>query len=580
MLLLHQTVSGYSAAQTKRKLKEQWQSIDWAKANRIVKSLQRRIVAAIKAGRWGKVKSLQWILTHSFSAKVLAIRRVTENTGSRTSGVDGQTWNKTEDKFQAVNTLKRSGYKAEAVRRVKIPKTGGKYRMLGIPTMRDRAMQALYLQALQPIAETLADHHSYGFRPYRSCHDAIKQCFNVLSRPKSAQYVLEGDIRACFDKISHQFILDNIPTDKQVLKEWLKSGVVDRHNWYPTEEGTPQGSIISPTIANMVLDGMQEVIDKIMGIRYYQSKNGYRSKLNNPYRVHFIRYADDWIITATDKETLEQIIKPAIEDFLKERGLELSKEKTVITNIYDGFDFLGQNFRKYGKSKLIIKPSKKSLNKLLDKVRLTIKQMRTVPSYVLITHINKMTKGWAMYHRFCNAKQTFIWIDYQLWKLIWQWCLRRHPTKGRKWVAKKYFTSHKNYKWTFFGKDTKSTFYLFRISTIPIRRHYKIRGAANPFAKEDELIFEQHLQRKMLNTWHKKRRLITIFRRQSGKCPMCHQHITKQTGWHIHHKLERYKGGKDTLDNLVMLHPNCHHQVHYWNIQFDGDVPIRTFEQA
>jgi len=580
ILLLHQTVSGYSAAETKRKLKEQWQSINWKRANRIVKSLQRRIVEAIKANRWGKVKSLQWILTHSFSAKVLAIRRVTENKGSRTSGVDGQTWSTTESRMQAVSSLKRRAYQAQAVRRLKIPKDNGKYRMLGIPTMRDRAMQALYLQAFQPIAETLADHHSYGFRPYRSCHDAIEQCYTILSKKKSAQFVLEGDICSCFDKISHQFILNNIPTDKQVLKQWLKSGAVDRQNWYPTEEGTPQGSIVSPTIANMVLDGIQETIDETMGIRYHHLKNGYRRRVNNPYKVHFIRYADDWIITATDEMILEQRIKPAIEIFLQERGLELSAEKTVVSNIYDGFNFLGQHFRKYSNGKLIIKPSKKSIKKLLDKVRLIIKRMRTAPSYVLITHINRMTKGWAMYHRHCCAKQTFNWIDYQMWKAIWRWCIRRHPDKGKKWIAKKYFTYHKNNRWTFFGKDAKSTYYLSKMATVPIRRHVKIKATANPFTKEDEPIFEQHLQRKMLNTWRNKQRLITIFRRQSGKCPICHQSINKQTGWHLHHKIERYKGGKDTLDNLIMLHPNCHHQVHYWNIQFDGDVPIRASEQA
>ena len=277
---------------------------------------------------------------------------------------------------------------------------------------------------------------------------------------------------------------------------------------------------------------------------------------------------------------LEQRVKPAIEAFLKERGLELSTEKTVISNIYDGFNFLGQHFRKYKNDKLIIKPSKKSIKKLLDKVRLTIKRMRTVPSYVLITHINRMTKGWAMYHRHCCAKQTFNWIDHHIWKAIWWWCLRRHPNKGKRWIAKKYFTYYKNNRWTFFGKDTKSVYYLSKLATVPIRRHVKIKATANPFTKEDEPIFEQHLQRKMLNTWHNRQRLITIFRRQSGKCPMCYQLINKQTGWHIHHKIERYKGGKDTLDNLVMLHPNCHHQVHYWNIQFDGDVPIRASEQA
>ena len=266
--------------------------------------------------------------------------------------------------------------------------------------------------------------------------------------------------------------------------------------------------------------------------------------------------------------------------FLKQRGLELSVEKTVITSIQEGFDFLGQNFQKYPNGKLIIKPAKKRVKKLLDKVRLTIKQMYAAPTVVLITHINRMTKGWAMYHRHCCAKQTFNWIDHHIWIAIWTWCKRRHSNKGKKWIFKRYFTNHNGNRWTFFAKEGKTTHYLFRMARVSIRRHVKIKATANPFVKEDEPIFELHLQRKMLNTFRKRTKLITIFRRQHSKCPMCNQLITEQSGWNIHHKLERLKGGTDTLDNLVMLHPDCHRQVHFWNIRFDGDVPKEASEFA
>lgn len=206
--------------------------------------------------------------------------------------------------------------------------------------------------------------------------------------------------------------------------------------------------------------------------------------------------------------------------------------------------------------------------------------MYTVPTVALITHINRMTKGWAMYHRHSCAKHTFNWIDHHIWKAIWIWCLRRHNNKGKKWVFKRYFTNHNGNRWTFFAKDDKTTHYLYKMANVPIRRYVKIKATANPFVKEDEPVFELHLQRKMLNTWRKRQRLITIFRRQSGKCPMCHQPITEQTGWNIHHRLERLQGGTDTLENLVMLHPDCHRQVHFWHIQFDGDVPIRASEFA
>lgn len=584
LLLWSLIVIGNSAAEAKREIKEHWHSIDWKKANRIVKSLQRRIVAAVRANMWGKVKALQWVMTHSYSAKVLAIRRVTENTGSRTSGVDGQTWEGPQAKMKAARELRTKGYRATALRRVKIPKANGKYRMLGIPTMRDRAMQALYLQALEPIAETLADHHSYGFRPYRNCQDAIGQCFILLSKQSAPTYILEGDIRSCFDKINHEYILQHIPIDKRVLHQWLKAGIIDQGKWYPTVEGTPQGSIISPTIANRVLDGMAQAIDQAMGIRQHLYKKGAQvgqiRRYNNPYKVHFVRYADDWIVCATDKSVLEEIIKPAIQTFLQHRGLELASEKTVITNIYQGFDFLGQHLRKYNNGKLIIKPSKKSVKTLLDKVRLTIKKMKAVPSHVLITHLNRITKGWAMYHRFCCAKQTFKWIDYHIWIAIWKWCVRRHPNKAKQWIAKKYFTSYQNYHWTFFGQDNKRRYHLFRLSTLPIRRHVKIRASANPFTKEDEQAFEQHVQRRMLHTLRNRKKLVTIFRRQAGKCPICQQRITKQTGWHIHHLIQRCDGGKDTLDNLIMLHPDCHYQVHHGGKHEDCGVLKRTFEQA
>ena len=580
LLQLYKTLSVYSAADAKRETKEQWHSINWEKAYRVVRSLQRRIVAAIKENRWGKVKSLQWILTHSFYAKVIAIKRVTENTGSRTSGIDGETWSTRKAKWNAISTLKRKGYKASAVKRVKIPKDNGKYRMLGIPTMRDRAMQALYLLALEPVAETNADLHSYGFRPYRSCHDALEQCHIILSRKDAPQYILEGDIKACFDKISHQWLLDNIPMDKQVLRQWLKAGVIENKSWFPSTEGSPQGSIISPTLANMALDGMASVAIKAVGYHSPRIVNGKIKRWSNRHRVHFIRYADDWIVTATNKRVLKHQIQPAIENFLNQRGLELSKQKTKRTIIHEGFDFLGQHLRKYNDGKLITKPSKKSVKKLLTKIRLTTQKMYTAPTHALIIQINRMTKGWAMYHRHCAAKKTFSWIDHHIWKVIWKWCIRRHPKKGKRWVYKRYFTQSKYSKWIFSTTFDGKKYHLFKLVHTPIVRHTKIISKANPFTKEDEPYFEKHLQIKMLNTWRKRERLAVIFRRQEGKCPLCQQQITKQSGWNLHHKLERYKGGKDTLDNLIMLHPNCHRQVHFWNIRFDGDVPIGAFESA
>ena len=396
-----------------------WPNIDWGKAHRIVRRLQVRIAKAVSEGRWNKVKALQWLLTHSFYGKAVAVKRVTENRGKKTPGVDGETWDTPEQKAKAINSLKRRGYQPQPLRRVHIPKANGKLRPLGIPTMRDRAMQALHLLALQPIAETKADHNSYGFRPERACRDAAAQCFAALVSKNSAQWVLDADISGCFDNISHDWLLANIPMDKIVLKKWLKSGFVEKGNWFPTQAGTPQGGIASPTLANMVLDGMELELAKHFGAK--TSKKRWKGKVN------FIRYADDFVITGATKETLEQA-KSIIGDFLKDRGLSLSEEKTKIVHIDEGFDFLGWNVRKYG-GKLLIKPAKKNVQAFLRKIRQIIKENHTAKQENVIRLLNPVIRGWANYHQNQVAKETFSKVDHFIWKKLWQWACRRHPNK-------------------------------------------------------------------------------------------------------------------------------------------------------
>ena len=486
-----------------------WHQINWQKAERNVRRLQARIAQATKAEKWGKVKALQHLLTHSLSGKALAVRRVTENTGKRTPGVDGQTWKTPEQKAQAIHTLRQRGYHPQPSRRVYIPKSGGKQRPLGILTMRDRAMQALYLLALDPVAETMADPNSYGFRRGRSTADAIEACFIDLGKRDRAQWILEGDIRSCFDRISHEWLLTHIQMDKTLLRKWLKAGYLDKHQFHTTEEGTPQGGIISPVAANMTLDGLEALLT----FRFSKMKRSGKSVKDN-----LVRYADDFIITGSSKELLEQEVKPLVEQFMRERGLELSPEKTVITHIEQGFDFLGQNVRKYRKgkqTKLLIKPSKKNVKAFLSKIREHIKKSRDRTAGELITELNPQIRGWALYHHHAVSKDIFHAVDHEIYKALWSWARRRHRNKSRRWIKDKYFPDAWPNRWVFTGilkneEGHTKVVQLLTASSIPIERHVKIRAEANPYDPTWEEYFEKRLDVHVVSSLQGKRWLLQL----------------------------------------------------------------------
>lgn len=532
-----------------------WEEIDWQKARAYVKKLQMRIVKAQKEGHYSKVKSLQWLLTHSFYAKALAVKRVTSNSGKRTSGVDHELWLTPQAKFNAISKLNRRGYRPQPLRRHYIPKKNGKMRPLSIPTMTDRAMQTLYKFSLEPIAETYADPNSYGFRIGRSTHDAIEQCFTDLNKGKSPEWILEGDIKGCFDHISHEWLLENIPMDTQILEKWLKCGYVETQKLFPTDEGTPQGGTISPTLMNMTLDGLERLLLDRLPTRKKVNGKTHFNKMN------FVRYADDFIITGESPEFLREKVLPIVKEFLTERGLQLSEEKTVITHIDDGFDFLGKNIRKYN-GKLLIKPSKSAVKSFLGKVRDIIKSNKSIKQEILIRKLNPVIRGWVNNQRYVVSSKVFSTVDYEIYKCLWQWAKRRHKKKGRKWIAQKYWHHIGSRQWTFSvpyeNQDAEGEPLYCKLeyaTDTNIIRFQKIVAEANPFDEYWTDYFEEREGEKMLNSTKGREKLLTIWRRQHRRCPVCGDLITSETGFKVH-----TPAGKNS--RKIMVHKECHEEIH------------------
>ncbi len=526
---------------------QSWHEIQWVKAYQVVARLQTRIAKAAKAGEWRKVRTLQRLLTKSSSAKALAVRRVTENHGRKTPGVDQQTWDTPEAKWKAVVDLGNKRYKPLPLRRIYIPKANGEKRPLGIPTMRDRAMQALHLLALEPVAETTGDHHSYGFRRERSTADAIEQVRNVLGRKASPKWVLEGDIKGCFDNISHEWLVANVCMDKGILRKWLKAGFIEMGRLFPTQAGTPQGGIISPVLANLALDGLQNELTTL----FRTVRDARLAKVN------LVRYADDFIITASSKEYLEDKVKPLVEKFLATRGLILSEKKTKITHVTEGFDFLGWNVRMFDRM-LVTQPSKKNIKAFLGKIRSLLRERKTARQIEVIEKLTPVIRGWANYHRSQMASQTFAKCDHQIWQALWRWACRRHPNKGKRWIKQRYFQRLKGRDWRFTDQDKQ----LPILTGYRKRPHTKIKAEANPYDPAYDGYFSKRLAKRMEGTLEGRRKLRWLWWWQEGKCPICNQKITRETGWNLHHIIKRSQRGSDKLTNLVLLHPNCHRQHH------------------
>lgn len=463
------TISSQDKKLTDAHLYQDWKSINWHQVEKSVNKLQTRITKAVIQNKWNLVKRLQYLLTRSYFAKLLAVRRVTRNKGKRTPGIDGESWLTPLSKIKAVLSLTGKRYKAKPLKRVFINKPGKKKkRPLGIPTMYDRAMQSLYALALEPIAETISDIRSFGFRKHRSTKDSCQQIFLCLSKKNSAQWILEGDIKGCFDNINHQWLMTNIPIEKSILIQFLKAGFIYKRHLNPTKTGTPQGGTISPTLANMTLDGIEKLL-----------LDEYPKRSKNSTKVNFIRYCDDFIVTANSEEITREI-KDKIAVFLKLRGLELSDDKTLITNINEGFDFLGWNFRKY-KDKLLIKPSKKSIKRFTETISQTISEGMAWSQDFLIAKLNPIIRGWTNYHNSVVSSDVFQKLDHKIWELLWKWAKRRHPNKSKNWVINKYWKRSVTRKWNFSTERNN----LLLLSKIRIFRHIPLKLQMNPFLDND-----------------------------------------------------------------------------------------------
>jgi RNA-directed DNA polymerase len=474
-----------------------WHGVNWKESWKIIKDLQEKIVKATQRRDYIEVYKLQWIILNSFSGRALAIRKVITNSGGKTPGIDDIIWKTPKDYMKALDELALivkniNKYKASPLKRVYIQKGNSKeMRGLGIPTIMDRAIQALYHLGIDPVVEVDSDRYSFGFRKNRSTHDAITALRNFLDKSVHPRWILKVDIRKCFDKINQNFLIKNTPIcHKIVLEQWLKSGIMEEMNYIETKEGTPQGGIISPTLCNIALNGLEKILEKVHP-KKKQLKAG----------VHVIRYADDLIITGKNKEILLKV-KEVLIIFLKERGLELNEEKTKIVQIKKGFDFLGFNIRRMNynprlnkKSKqktiLIIKPSKSSINKLKLKIRKHIDKNKPIEG--IIRDINPILRGWGEHKRISyHSQETFITFDHWMYLKMMSWITRHKGSKLRN--LKKYMIRTKTRTWNW-GLSNKQI--IINLGELPIIKIVPLRLSINPYILANEEYFIKRKEKKI-----------------------------------------------------------------------------------
>ncbi len=571
--------------------KSDWDNIDWAKVQSVTSKLQKRIYRATRNGDMTLVMKLQKLLIKSKSAKLLATRKVTQdNQGKKTAAIDGiKSINKAE-RMELAMSLNFDG-KAEPVKRVWIPKDNGKTRGLGISTMKDRAKQALMKLALEPEWEAKFEPNSYGFRPSRSAHDAVEAIKkHITFKPK---YVLDADISKCFDKINHNKLIQKTTHIKEFQNQvsaWLKAGIMEDNEFFITTEGTPQGGVISPLLANIALDGMERLIEK----EFPSTKTRYISKSKERFGYNvscprLIRYADDFVIICEEKSVIERS-KVIIEEYLNEWGLSLNKDKTQIVHTLNehqgnqpGIDFLGFNIKQYPRGKkhtgkvsngsaskkltykTYIIPSKKSVAQHYKKLAEKVRQFNGKTQNELIGALQRIITGWCNYYKYCNSKRTFSKLNHILWRRLLRWAVRRHRMKGTDWVVKKYWATIHGRKWTFTdGNRTLRTHDQHKAGA----KYIKIKEDKSPY-DGDEQYWQKRLENKHKIQDTLKAKLIY---KQKGKCPLCDMKFSEEEQLDIHHIQPKSEEGTNEMKNLIVVHKHCHIRTHQSKVVAQGKV--------
>lgn len=562
-----------------------WDKIEWAKVRSRVTRYQQRIYKASLNNDRGKVRFLQKQLISSLDAKLYAVLRVTTwNKGKNTPGVDGKVFRNNSDKILLVKSLRLDG-KAAPIRRVWIPKPGkAEKRPLGIPVIRDRAKQALCLLALEPEWEARFEPNSYGFRPGRSCHDAMEAIFTVLgnkSKKIRYKYILDADLKKCFDTINHQYLIDrlnSLPEINMQVNAWLRAGIMDGFasesgpnvDISPNNLGTPQGGIISPFLANVALHGLENYLKEWICSQPIPAGYTNRGKAVKQKALSIIRYADDFVVIHPSKETLSKA-KEVIADWLdKTSGLKFNDDKTYITNSAEGFTFLGFTvimINRHGLPRYKAYPSKVAQKRLLEKVREIIQSNRSVSSYVLITKLRPVIIGWANYYRYCECQEVFQKLTHKIYQKLRAWVFRRDTRNGRKIVKEKYFPTGKTYtfdgtehqdNWILYGesKDKSGqirTAWLPHIVWVKSKKWVKVKPCASVFDGNNAYWASRSFT---YGNWNRSERI--ILRHQKGFCPYCKAKITSNDRCEVDHIIPTSKGGKNNVSNKQLLHLECH----------------------